>query len=126
MQLEWCGSATDCYNCSFRLPDHICCGTLAETAFAVLQAAADAQKVKNHACHLEQGLAECQCTLDTVTQKAISAEVDLKAALATLSDAEKVMSVSVRRQEAAELVSVISGCIAAFITAAATTVYWLH
>lgn len=91
----------------------------------MLQAAADAKEANKQADHLKQCLAECQTALDMITERAISAEVDLKAALATLSDAEQVMSVSVHRQEAAELVSVISGCIAAFVTAAATTVYWL-
>ena len=92
----------------------------------MLQAAADAEEANKQAQYLKQRLAECQTAMDTVREKAISAKVDLKAALATLSDAEKAMSVSVERQEAAELISVISGCIAAFVTAAATTVYWLY
>lgn len=92
----------------------------------MLQAIADATEAHKQAHHLEQRLAECQTALDTITERAISAEVDLKAALTTLSDAEKVMSVAVHHQETAELISVISGCVTAFVTAAATTVYWLH
>lgn len=75
---------------------------------------------------LEERLAECQFSLDVVTERALSAEIDLKAALAALSDADKIVSSLVSRKEAAEVVSVISGCIAAFVTTAATTVYWLQ
>lgn len=100
--------------------------TLAEIAGAVLQAGADAEEAIEQVHHLEQRLAESQSVLDIVTERAVCAEVDLKTALATLSDAETVMSVSIHRQEAAELVSVVSGCIAAFVMAAATTVYWLY
>ena len=92
----------------------------------MLQAAADAKEANKQARRLEECLAERQTALNIATERAISAEVDLKAALKALSDTEKVMSVSVYRKEAAELISVISGCIAAFVMAAATTVYWLH
>lgn len=92
----------------------------------MLQTGADSEEAIKLVHQLEQRLAESQSVLDTVTDRAVSAEVDLKTALATLSDAEKVMSVSIHRQEAAELVSVVSGCIAAFVMAAATTVYWLY
>lgn len=92
----------------------------------MLQAGADHDEAIKQVHRLEQRLAENQSVLDTVTDRAVSAEVDLKTALATLSDAEKVMSISIHRQEAAELVSVVSGCIAAFVMAAATTVYWLY
>ena len=90
----------------------------------MLQAGVHSEEAIKQVHLLEQRLAESQSVLDTATERAVSAEVDLKTALATLSDAEKVMSVSIRRQEAAELVSVVSGCIAAFVTAAATTVFW--
>ena len=91
----------------------------------MLQAGADSKEAIKQVHLLEQRLAESQSVLDTATERAVSAEVDLKTALTTLSDAERVMSVSIHRQEAAELVSVVSGCIAAFVTAAAATVYWL-
>lgn len=92
----------------------------------LMQATTDARETNKQAHDLEERLAECQYALDIVTDRALSAEVDLKAALTALSDADKLVSNLVYRKEAAEIVSVISGCIAAFVTTAATTVYWLH
>lgn len=88
--------------------------------------ATESNKQARQLSDLEERLAECQFSLDVVTERALSAEIDLKAALAALSDADKLVSTLESRKEAAEVVSVISGCIAAFVTTAATTVYWLR
>ena len=95
----------------------------------ILQATANVEESSKEASRLqklEERLAECQFTLEVVTERALSAEIDLKAALTALSDADRAVSSLVSRKEAAEVVSVISGCVAAFVTTAATTVYWLQ
>ncbi len=69
---------------------------------------------------------QTQSALNTVNTRAESAERDLKAALIALGEAEKLLAKSVHRKEAAELVGLVSSCVAAFMSAAGMTVYLLH
>lgn len=81
---------------------------------------------QHEANSLRRHLAETQAALRQVTHRAESAETDLEAALVALKKAEKVLDKLVYRKDAAELVGLVSGCIAAFLGAAGMTVYFLH
>ncbi|DBA73984.1 TPA: hypothetical protein ACH3X1_010811 [Trebouxia sp. C0004] len=81
---------------------------------------------QHEADSLRNQLAETQAALRAVTHRAESAETDLEAALVALEKAEKVLHKQVYRKDAAELVGLVSGCIAAFLGAAGMTVYFLH
>ena len=91
-----------------------------------LQALAEAKDASSQVQLLEERLIDSQTTLDAVRDRAKSADTDLKAALTALAQAERVMSASVYRKQVAEIVSVISGCIGTFLTAAGLTIYLLH
>jgi hypothetical protein len=81
---------------------------------------------QHEADSLSSHLAETEAALRAVTHRAESAETDLKAALVALEKAEKVLDKLVYRKDAAELVGLVSGCIAAFLGAAGMTVYLLQ
>ena len=89
-----------------------------------MQGSADADA--NEAEKLLGQLSGSQRALKAVTHRAESAEKDLKAALIALGEAEEHLARSVYRQEAAEVVGLVSSCVAAFLAAAGMTVYLLH
>ena len=92
----------------------------------MLQEPRDMLPGQHEADSLRSDLAETQAALRVVTHRAESAESDLEAALVALEKAEKVLDKLVYRKDAAELVGLVSGCIAAFLGAAGMTVYFLQ
>lgn len=92
----------------------------------MLQGSGDTLPGQHEADSLRSQLADTQASLRAVTQRAESAETDLKAALVALEKAEMVLDKLVYRKDVAELVGLVSGCIAAFLGAAGMTVYLLQ
>ncbi|DBA83128.1 TPA: hypothetical protein ACH3X2_006652 [Trebouxia sp. C0005] len=91
-----------------------------------LEGSGDTLPGQHEADSLRSQLADTQASLRAVTQRAESAETDLKAALVALEKAEMVLDKLVYRKDVAELVGLVSGCIAAFLGAAGMTVYLLQ
>lgn len=92
----------------------------------MLQESRDMLPCQHEADSLRSDLAETQAALREVTHRAESAESDLEAALVALEKAEQVLDKLVYRKDAAEVVGLVSGCIAAFLGAAGMTVYLLQ
>lgn len=93
---------------------------------AMLQESRDVLPCQHEADLLRSQLAETQAALRAVTHRAESAESDLEAALVALGKAEKVLDKLVYRKDVAEIVGLVSGCVAAFLGAAGMTVYLLQ
>ena len=89
-------------------------------------AQASALTAQGDAEQLRSQLTESQEALKAVTTRAESAEADVKAALSALENADKVLATAASRQETAELIGLVSTCIAAFLSAAVMTVYLLQ
>ena len=87
--------------------------------------ACETRKTQRQDDSLQERLLETQATLELVTDRAKDAEVDLNAALEALAVADRVACAALGSKQNAELVSVISACIASFVAAAGFTVYLL-
>ena len=71
-------------------------------------------------------LTDTQQALKSATARAEGAEKDLQQAFDALQQAEALLTRALYRKDAAELVALAAGCIAAFLGAAGMTVYYLH
>lgn len=71
-------------------------------------------------------LTDTQQALESATARAEGAEEDLQQAFDALQQAEALLARALIRKDAAELVALAAGCVAAFLGAAGMTVYYMH